>query len=88
MLSSSGITLILRFHTGAVTARLSLPVHLPVIDSLSNFGADFRFSLTVWADMATSLAGSVNVYEMDCDAPENKKVCRGEKVRAYPTLVL
>lgn len=42
----------------------------------------------MWADMATSLAGSVNVYEMDCDAPENKKVCRGEKVRAYPTLIL
>ncbi|ORY74538.1 thioredoxin-like protein [Leucosporidium creatinivorum] len=41
----------------------------------------------LWADMATSLAGSVNVYEMDCDTPENKKVCRGEKVRAYPTLI-
>ncbi|KAM0789100.1 hypothetical protein ACM66B_003156 [Microbotryomycetes sp. NB124-2] len=40
-----------------------------------------------WADMATSLAGSVHVYEMDCDAPENKRTCRDEGVKAYPTLI-
>lgn len=38
--------------------------------------------------MATSLANQVHVYEMDCDAAENKKVCAGEKVRAFPTLIL
>ncbi|KAK4047899.1 hypothetical protein OIV83_005081 [Microbotryomycetes sp. JL201] len=40
-----------------------------------------------WADMATSLAGSVHVYEMDCDAPENKRTCRDEGVKAYPKLI-
>jgi hypothetical protein len=38
--------------------------------------------------MATSLAANVHVYEMDCDAPQNKKVCNAENVRAFPTLIL
>ncbi|GAA5895299.1 hypothetical protein JCM6882_006638 [Rhodosporidiobolus microsporus] len=40
-----------------------------------------------WKDLAETLSTAVHVYEMDCDAAENKKVCRGEKVQAYPTLI-
>ncbi|BGP15498.1 hypothetical protein JCM10213_005767 [Rhodosporidiobolus nylandii] len=40
-----------------------------------------------WADLASTLSTSLHVYEMDCDAQENKKVCRQEGVRAYPTLM-
>ncbi|GAA5990128.1 hypothetical protein JCM11641_001064 [Rhodosporidiobolus odoratus] len=40
-----------------------------------------------WADLASTLSTSVHIYEMDCDAAENKKACRGENVRAYPTLI-
>ncbi|GAA5837555.1 hypothetical protein JCM11251_002012 [Rhodosporidiobolus azoricus] len=40
-----------------------------------------------WKDLAETLSTAVHVYEMDCDAAENKKVCHGEKVQAYPTLI-
>ncbi|GAA5880295.1 hypothetical protein JCM1840_007119 [Sporobolomyces johnsonii] len=40
-----------------------------------------------WVDLASALSNVVHVYEVDCDAAENKGVCKGEKVRAYPTLI-
>ncbi|GAA5941652.1 uncharacterized protein JCM15063_002631 [Sporobolomyces koalae] len=40
-----------------------------------------------WKSLATSLESKVHVYEMDCDVPENKGVCRKARVQAYPTLM-
>ncbi|GAA5957730.1 hypothetical protein JCM21900_004954 [Sporobolomyces salmonicolor] len=40
-----------------------------------------------WIDLASALSDIVHVYEVDCDAAENKGVCRRENVRAYPTLI-
>ncbi|KAK4052567.1 hypothetical protein OIO90_004336 [Microbotryomycetes sp. JL221] len=40
-----------------------------------------------WADMATSLAGNVHVYEVDCDDADNKRMCRDEGIKAFPTLI-
>ncbi|BGP24113.1 hypothetical protein JCM10295v2_003015 [Rhodotorula toruloides] len=40
-----------------------------------------------WKDLAAAVAPSgIRIYEMDCDANENKKACRKEGVKAYPTL--
>ncbi|GAA6026378.1 hypothetical protein JCM8202_004755, partial [Rhodotorula sphaerocarpa] len=40
-----------------------------------------------WKDLAEQLApAGVRVYQMDCDAKENKKACKLAKVQAYPTL--
>ncbi|GAA6024531.1 hypothetical protein JCM10207_008264, partial [Rhodosporidiobolus poonsookiae] len=40
-----------------------------------------------WIDLAAELAPSgVHVYEVDCDAKENKAMCRKAGVQAYPTL--
>lgn len=42
-----------------------------------------------WKDLAAALApAGVHVYEVDCDAAENKKACRKQGVQAYPTLKL
>lgn len=46
------------------------------------------FSNAEWTELATELRGSVNVYKVDCEEGENKKVCREQKVRSYPTLLL
>ncbi|BGP39429.1 hypothetical protein JCM10450v2_003382 [Rhodotorula kratochvilovae] len=41
-----------------------------------------------WKDLAEALApAGVHVYEVDCDAAENKKACRAEGVKGYPTLM-
>ncbi|GAA5861507.1 hypothetical protein JCM8547_008055 [Rhodosporidiobolus lusitaniae] len=40
-----------------------------------------------WKDLAGELSTSVHVFEVDCDASENKQMCRTEKVQAYPTLI-
>ncbi|GJN89457.1 hypothetical protein Rhopal_002443-T1 [Rhodotorula paludigena] len=41
-----------------------------------------------WKDLASTLAPSgVHVYELDCDDAANKKACRAEGVKAYPTLM-
>ncbi|BGO91043.1 hypothetical protein NBRC10512_000174 [Rhodotorula toruloides] len=40
-----------------------------------------------WKDLTAAVAPSgIRIYEMDCDANENKKACRKEGVKAYPTL--
>lgn len=42
-----------------------------------------------WKDLAAAVAPSgIRIYEMDCDANENKKACKKEGVKAYPTLQL
>ncbi|GAA6057492.1 hypothetical protein JCM3770_000583 [Rhodotorula araucariae] len=41
-----------------------------------------------WKELADALApAGVHVYEVDCDASENKKACRTEGVKGYPTLM-
>ena len=42
-----------------------------------------------WKELAEVLApAGVHVYEVDCDAAENKRACRTQGVQGYPTLKL
>ncbi|GAA5904768.1 uncharacterized protein JCM6883_003897 [Sporobolomyces salmoneus] len=40
-----------------------------------------------WESLASSLENQVHIYQVDCDASENKGICRQEGVQAYPTLI-
>ncbi|KAL8277874.1 hypothetical protein RQP46_009693 [Phenoliferia psychrophenolica] len=40
-----------------------------------------------WKELAASVKGQVNVFEMDCDDSKNKKACRAENISGFPTLV-
>ena len=41
-----------------------------------------------WTELASQLKDQVHVYEVDCDQGANKKVCKQEGVKVYPTLKL
>ena len=41
----------------------------------------------IWTLLASSLRNKVNVVQFNCDAKENAKKCKDEKIQGYPTLV-
>ncbi|GAA6039738.1 hypothetical protein JCM8097_001378 [Rhodosporidiobolus ruineniae] len=69
-------------------AALKAPEGAPAfVKYFANWCTHCKALAPKWVDLASALSTSVAVYEMDCEAEGNKKVCRQEGVKAYPTLL-